>query len=504
MLYALLTAPFAAALIVSFGSGRDGHACSRTGILLSLAIAALGVPLITCMPNQSLSHDWFTLWGTGASVHFSLSADGLSAWLVQLVTFLTPVAILASKDLAAERMREFVATVLVMEGLMIAALLASDLVLFYISFEAMLIPMLILICLFGGQDRRRAALQFLLYTMFGSIFMLVGIWYIALKLGTTDIARVSMQMVLLPTSQQLPLFFAFALAFAVKVPLFPLHGWQARAYAEAPSGGALLLAGAMAKLGTYGFLRFVLPFFPALSGEYAWLFITLGLISVLYGALMAISQSDVKRMLAFSSLSHLGLIVVGIFSFSATAASGAAVQMVAHGLSVAAMFLLVGYLENRASKREIMSYGGLANRAPLFATCFVIAALATAALPGTANFAGEFMLLFGIFRALPKWVAAAAGLSTILGAIYLLRVVQRWLYGPVQPGVERIHDLNSREFIAVAPLLVLAFVFGMYPAPIARQAGKVAEQLTSRARERAIGAAEHKPADTAEVAHAGR
>jgi len=365
-------------------------------------------------------------------------------------------------------------------------------VVFYMFFEAMLVPMLVLIALFGGAERRSASLWFFLYTMFGSIFMLVAIWWLAWKTGSTELARIIVDLPGLKASGQLTaagecwLFAAFALAFAVKVPLVPFHSWQAKTYSETPAGGAVLLAGVMAKIGVYGFLRFVLPMFPGLCAEYAHVFVWLGLIGVVGGALVAMAQDDVKRMIAYSSLSHLSLVMVGIFSFHQAALAGVPVQMVAHGLSVAALFLLVGYLEARSSSRGIDDFGGLADRTPIFAVLFVITALASAALPGTANFIGEFMLLFGSFLGLGFTVALIAGLSVILTAVYLLRLVQRWLYGKRHPSLDRLPDLGAGEILAVVPLLLASFFFGFYPKPINDQSVPVVVELARPAREAAV------------------
>ncbi len=498
LLYALLIAPIVAALITVFASGKDGESSFRVGLLLSILVALLGLPLITCMPVLDVSLPWFTLWGTNATVHVHLACDGLSAWLIQLVTWLTPVAILGSRRLVGDRMREFATALLTMEALMIGALLAQDLVLFYLFFEAMLIPMVVLIALFGGAERRSASLWFFLSTMFGSVFMLVAIWWLAWKTGSTELARIIADLPALRESVQLTaqgelwLFFAFVLAFAVKVPLVPFHSWQAKTYSETPAGGAVLLAGAMAKIGLYGFLRFVLPMFPTLSAEYAPVFVVLGLIGVVGGALVAMAQDDIKRMIAFSSLSHLSLVMVGIFSFHPAALAGVPVQMVAHGLSVAALFLLVGYLEARSSSRGLDDFGGLAGRAPIFAVLFVITALASAALPGTANFVGEFMLLFGTYLGLGFTVALIAGISVILGAVYLLRVVQRWLYGKRHPSLDRLPDLGAGEVMAVVPLLLASFFIGFYPRPINDLAIPVVVELARPAREAAAALSEKK------------
>ncbi len=490
MLYLLLASPFVAALVVCLAAGKDSDANFRFGLVLSLAIAVLGLPLVA--PGLAyagmfapVSLSWFPLWGTGATVHLSLASDGLSGWLIQLVTWLTPIAILGSRRQVGSRMREFIACVLAMEALMIGALLARDLVVFYLCFEGMLIPMVVIIALFGGIERRAAALWFFLYTMLGSIFMLVGIWYIAWMIHSTDLRTVIDGMFAIPAKAQQLLFFSFALAFAVKVPLVPFHGWQPRTYSETPGAGVVLLAGAMAKIGVYGFLRFVLPIFPALSAEWAHLFIVLGAIGTVGGALVAIAQDDAKRMLAYSSLSHLGLVMVGIFSFSPVALNGAAVQMVAHGFSVAALFLMVGYMEARAQTVGLDDFGGLANRMPVMAVMFVLAALASAALPGTMNFIGEFQLLLGIFLGIGLWTAAFVGLSVILGVVYLLILIQRWFYGKVQghsgQDPAQMTDVSPSEALAVLPLLLASFFFGFYPSPISTQAGKVAEELGAAA-----------------------
>ena len=480
LLLALLLAPLLAAVVTFFASGKDGDASFRLGLFLSLAVAALGLPLVTCAQNLSVTLPWFTLWGTGAEVKLALVSDGLSGWLIQLVTWLTPVAILGSRGAVKERARDFIASVFVMQALMIGALLSRDLVVFYLCYEGMLVPMVVIICLFGGDDRRTSALWFFIYTMLGSVMMLVGIWYLAWKLGTTDLGAITAGVQTLPANVQCWLFWAFALAFAVKVPLVPLHGWQARTYAETPGAAVVLLAGAMAKIGGYGFLRFVLPIFPAQSAEYASVFIVLGLIATVGGALVAIAQDDAKRMLAYSSLSHLGLVIVGVFTFEQVALNGAAVQMVAHGLSIAALFLLVSYIENRTKSYGLDDFGGLITQTPVLGFLFIVAALASAALPGTMNFVGEFELLLGMYATNP-WIAAIAGISVILGVVYLLILIQKWFFGKAR-STETLTDLSAGEALAVVPLLIASFVFGFYPAPVSSQAGLVAENLGAAAR----------------------
>ena len=506
MLLALFSAPLLAALATVFASGKDGDAAFRLSFFFACTVALLGLSLIIAPASYwpPISIPWFTLWGTGATVHLSLASDGLSGWLVQLVTWLTPLALLGSRKAMGERMRDFAVAVLVMEALMIGALLARDLVVFYFCYEGMLVPMLVLIALLGGTERRSAALWFFLYTMLGSVFMLVGIWFLAWKMGSTDLATLvagigSMRELTATFSvidfelfgqqwrffQATPmglLFLGFLLAFAVKVPLVPLHSWQEITYAEAPAGAVVLLAGAMAKIGVYGLARIVLPLFPVEVAAAANTIMVLGLIGVVGGAFIALAQDDVKRMLAWSSLSHLSLVVIGLFSLAPAALAGVPVQMVAHGLSVAAIFLLAGYLEQRAMACGLDDFGGLADRMPVFAVLFVVAALASAGLPGTANFAGEFLLLLGTWQSFGPLVTALAGLSVILSAVYLLRVVQRWLYGSRPAHLDRLEDLGPGEALAVVPLLIVTILFGFYPAPITSQAGPVMESLAAPAR----------------------
>ena len=485
-LLALFLAPLVAAGLVFFASGKDGAATHRLGTILSLAIALFAVPLVTCMPGGSFSVPWFTLWGTGAVINFTLASDGLSGWLIQLAAWLTPVAILAAGKQMDKGMRQFVAAMLIAEAFIIGALLARDLVVFYLCYEAMLVPVLVVIALFGGEDRRSAALWFFIYTMAGSVFMLAGIWYLAAALGTTDLTQVINGLMAPPTDHAAAmltgkakfwLFVGFVLAFAVKVPLPPLHAWQARTYAEAPGPAVVILGGVMSKLGIYGFLRFVLPMFPAQCAQYADVFVILGLIAVVGGALVAIAQDDAKRMLAYSSFSHLGLVMIGVFSFDQAALAGVPVQMIAHGLSAAALFVLVGAIEARSGSYGLEDFGGLANQAPLFAVLFTGAALASAALPGTMNFAGEFALLLGAFRGLGLLVTGIAGLAVILGAVYILILLQKWLYGKGRPDAKPISDLSAAEALPVAGLLAASVVFGFWPAPVANAAGPVCQQL---------------------------
>ena len=478
LLLTLLAAPVLAAVLTAF-AGPDSASQRRLGLLLSFAIAGLGTALLWGQP-AAVDIPWFTVWGSGATIHLSLASDGLSAWLVQLVTWLTPFAILGATGAVRERMRVFTTAVLAMEALMIGALLARDLAVFYICYEGMLVPMLVLISVFGGVERKAAAMRFFLYTMLGSVFLLVAIWWLAARLETFDMARIATGVATLSDGERGWLFWAFVLAFAVKVPVIPLHGWQASTYAETPGAAVALLAGAMAKVGVYGLIRLVLPIFPEESAAWAWLFIGLGVAATVGGALVAIVQDDAKRMIAYSSLSHLGLVVAGIFTFETAALQGAAVQMVAHGLSVAALFLLIGFLEARTRMYGLDDFGGLAARTPRLAVLFVAAALAAAGLPGTANFVGEFLLLLGLYQdqgpVVGLVVAAVAGLSVVLTVVYLLILIQRWFFGDRTPAAgDTITDLRPSEVLSVAPLLAAAFVLGCWATPITSTAGAAAD-----------------------------
>ncbi len=493
-LFALLAAPALAAVATAFSAGSSGSdagpqavATRRFSLFLATAVAVLVTwglwPALvgSSVPEAALA--WFRVPGGDAVVRLAFSADGLNAWLAMLVVWLTPVALLGAGASVKERMRDFAVCVLAMEALMLGALLASDLVVFYLCFEGMLIPMVLITWMFGGADRRGAALSFVLYTMAGSLPLLLAIWWIARATGTLEIALLPAAIGKLGAQEQALLFFAFVLAFAVKVPLPPLHGWQARMYAETPGAGVVLLAGAMAKLGVYGLIRFVLPFFPALSADYATLFIILGLIATVGGALVALSQDDAKKLLAFSSLSHLGLAVIGVFTFQPAALTGVVVLLVAHGLSVAALFLLAGYLESRTGNTGVDDFGGLANRTPILAILFVVAALASAAMPGTLNFIGEFQILAGAWKTCP-WIAVVAGVPVILGAAYMLILVQRWFYGRQPKGLAadaRLVDASPAEALAVAPLLIASLVLGFWPAPVASSAGPVATTCAAEA-----------------------
>ena len=468
MLLALLIVPFVAAGLMMLASGRDVTAALRLSLSLA-GVILLGSLYLAVGPDVSLKHAWFSLPSSGAETFFALEWDGLSRWLVVLVTALTPIALLGGRGACGDRLREFAAGIFMIQGCLIGAFLAADLVLFYLFFEAMLIPTAILVALFGDADRRQAIMRFVLYTMAGSALFLVAIWYMVAQIGTSYLPDMIAQRDMLPVESLPWLFVAVCFAFVVKTPLYPFHSWQVPIYGTCPAGIAVLVAGVMAKLGPYGFLRIVLPLFPEHSQQYQWAFIILGLIGVVGGAAMALVQSDLKKILAYSSLSHLGLMIIGVFAFDQAAASGAVLQMIAHGLVAAALFLLVGGLEQRTGSRQIQDFGGIAQQAPLMAVIMVATALAAVALPGTAAFAGEFLLLAGTYNGLSTALSGTqlvivfilAGSGLILGAGYTLRVIQRVTYGPL--GAHKIDDVNRVEGVALGGLLAASLFLGIRP-----------------------------------------
>lgn len=470
MLHALIVAPFAAALIAAFISSADAaDTARRWGLLASLVIAGLAV-LTLGNGSEVVSSSvipWFSLWGGEGVVTWSLQADAISTWLVYLTVFALPVVLLAGSAWAGEHFRDVVIGLFAMQGAVLGCFLAADLVVFYIFFEAMLLPVLILVARYGDDDRRGAAMQFFLTTMLASVGMLVAIWYMGMTFGTTRIPELIAAFRDSPDAQSLHTAAAwcaaaFMLAFAVKLPMVPFHSWQARIYAAAPIMVSALLAGVMAKVGMYGFIRLVWPIFPEQVAMWTPLLLTLAVIGVIWGALVALLQTDLKRLLAYASLGHLSLIMVGLLMREETAFAGVVVQMVAHGLSVMALFLVVGALEFRRGSRSIEDFGALAQRAPLLATLLIGSMLTAVAMPGTASFAGEFLILLGV--AISEHgslvLVGVVGLSLILTAAYLLRVVKAVAYGPQGPA---LGEARASEAVAIAALLLASLVLGLAP-----------------------------------------
>lgn len=472
----VLAAPLVAAFLTFFLSGRDAASTLRTALLLAVAVAAATFPILSAGTATTSVHTWFQLPILGTSIRWGLASDGLSAWLLVLTSILVPAALLSAPAVVGEKIREFAAAVFLLQTAIYGALLSVDLFQFYGFFEAMLLPATILIALFGGRERRRAASMFLIFSLAGSAPLFVAIWYLAtapVVMGQrVSMDFVSLQAIIAGLSPQvrLWLFGAASLAFLVKLPAVPVHVWQADAYSEGPAPGSALLTGVMAKIGLYGFLRIVIPLFPVESAAFANVFVVIGIVTLLFGALLALRQREARRVLAFSSLSHLGLGLAAIFTFRPEAISGAIVLMVAHGLSAAALFFLVGIAETWSRSRHVDDFGALARRAPLFAVLFALAALASVGLPGTAGFVAEFLLIFSLWKAFGLLVAAVAGITLILSAAYTLRLVQKLLFGVCAEKDPAPTVFPAAAAWAVAPLLVALVFYGFQPGPILKAA----------------------------------
>lgn len=416
---------------------------------------------------------WISLPRLGIAHHMGI--DGLSVFLVLLTTFLTPIAILSSFTAVQEKTRIYYALLLLLETGMTGVFVALDLVLFYVFWEVMLIPMYLLIGVWGGSNRIYAAVKFILYTMAGSLLMLVGIIYLYSITGAENfsllsiMAKLSAKQPALSLSQEYWLFGAFFLAFAIKVPLFPFHTWLPDAHVEAPTAGSVLLAGVLLKMGAYGMLRFCLPLFPQASVDFAPLISVLAVIGIIYGALVSMVQPDLKKLVAYSSVSHLGFVVLGIFTFNIQGIEGASYQMLNHGLSTGALFLLVGVIYERRHTRLIEEFGGLAHQMPLYAAVFMIITLSSIGLPGLNGFVGEFLVLVGTFIA-SKTLAAFAVTGVILSAVYMLWMYQRVHFGELnREENHRLLDLNGRELACLVPIIIMIVWMGVYSNPFLRR-----------------------------------
>lgn len=427
-------------------------------------------------------------WIEAINANYHIGIDGLSFWLVLLTTFIMPIAVLSTWHAVEKRPTAFYVFLLLLESAMIGVFVSIDLLVFYLFFEASLIPMFFLIGIWGGENRIYAAVKFFIFTALGSLLMLVAIISLYFAYadqtglgGSFDLVAIlnamrSGNLVLTQTAGTL-MFFAFALAFAIKVPLFPFHTWLPDAHTEAPTAGSVILAAVLLKMGTYGLMRFNFTLFPDESREWAWLFITLAIIGIIYGALVAMVQPDVKRLVAYSSVAHMGFVILGMFSFTEWGMQGALFTMLAHGVSTGALFLLVGFIYERRHTRKISEFGGLANVMPVYTTIFVITTMSSIGLPFLNGFVGEFLIMVGMFKSqvlsvtdTVNWNYVAtmfAGTGVIFAAVYLLWMVQRVFFGKVTNEKNRVlSDLTSREILLIAPLVFLMVYMGVYPKPI--------------------------------------
>ncbi len=423
---------------------------------------------------------WIPQWG----IEWYLGIDGISLFLVLLTTFLTPLVVLSSWGDVHSKVKEYFICILVLETGMLGALLSLDLFLFYVFWEVMLIPMYFLIGVWGGDQRLYATMKFVVYTMTGSLLMLIAILYCAWEVkqatGSFSFAYERIQGLRMPVDTQVLLFGAFGLAFAIKVPLFPLHTWLPDAHTQAPTGGSVILAGVLLKMGTYGFLRFAIPLFPAAVSTYAPWIVALAVIGIVYGALVATVQPDMKRLVAYSSVSHLGFVMLGLFALTPTAVTGSVYQMLNHGLSTGGLFLCVGMMYERRHTRKIADYGGLWGVVPRYAAVFLVVMFASAGLPALNGFVGEFLIMVGAFPSWP-WATAIATSGVILGALYLLWMYQRVIFGPVTHDANRhLTDLTRREWAVIIPVIALCVLMGVHPTPFLKRMQPSVELALSR------------------------
>ena len=416
-------------------------------------------------------------WIPAFNINYHLGVDGIAVPLILLTSFITVIVVIAAWEVIEKRVAQYMASFLIMSGLMIGVFSALDAILYYVFWEAMLIPMFLVIGIWGGPNRVYATIKFFLYTLLGSLLMLVAFIYLFLSTGSFEI--VDYYNYQMPLNVQVLIFLAFFVAFAVKIPMWPVHTWLPDAHVEAPTGGSVVLAAIALKLGGYSFLRFAMPIAPDAAHYLSGFMITLSLIAIVYIALIALVQKDMKKLIAYSSISHMGFVTLGFFIFNNLGLEGAVVQMISHGFISAAMFLCVGVLYDRMHSRQIESYGGVANTMPMFAAFVVLFAMANSGLPGTSGFVGEFMVILGAIQ-LNFWYAFLASFTLIFGAAYTLWMVKRVFYGEIaNENVAALKDINKREFLILAILAIAVLAVGIYPQPLTDMTNASVTQLLS-------------------------
>jgi len=469
-------------LILSTGGDRNAQLARKIALGFSVGTFLLSLSIYADFDINTASMQFVERyrWIEALHIQYFLGVDGISMPLIILTTLLTIIVVIAGWEVITKRVAQYMASFLIMEGLMIGVFSSMDAILFYLFWEAMLIPMFLIIGVWGGSNRVYAAIKFFLYTLVGSLLMLVAIIYLYFTSDHTfNIA--SFHATPLTYATQVLIFLAFFAAFAVKVPMFPVHTWLPDAHVEAPTGGSVILAAITLKMGAYGFLRFSIPITPDASSELAIWVIGLSLIAVVYIALVALVQRDMKKLIAYSSISHMGFVTLGFFIFDSQGMEGAIVQMISHGFISGALFLCVGVLYDRMHSREIDSYGGVATTMPVFSMFLVFFAMSNAGLPGTSGFVGEFLVILGSFR-VNGWYAAVAGLTLVLGAAYTLWMIKRVVYGEItNEKVKALVDVNGREKIVLGVLAVCVLGLGVYPMPLLEVMHSTVENLLEHA-----------------------
>ncbi|PLX95025.1 MAG: NADH-quinone oxidoreductase subunit M [Desulfuromonas sp.] len=467
--------PLLGMIIVLMLPKNNGGLLKGATLVFTLITFAISLPLAfdpIFKTSGGMHYTEFAEWISVANyfqMNYSVGIDGISLWLVMLTTFIMPIAVLSTWQAVTTNVKGYMALMLLLETAMLGAFISLDLFLFYIFWELMLIPMYFMIGIWGGANRIYAAVKFFIYTAVGSLLMLVAIifiYYSAVNSGM-DISGFSIMdfyNLSLDPELQKWLFLAFAFSFAIKVPMFPVHTWLPDAHTEAPTAGSVILAAVMLKMGTYGYVRFAMPLFPEATQMYLPYMAALAVIGIVYGALVAMMQKDVKKLVAYSSVSHLGFVMLGIFALNTIGISGAVLQMINHGISTGALFLIVGFIYERRHTRLISEFGGLSKQMPVFAVIFMIVTLSSIGLPATNGFVGEFMILLGAFQSELRWFAVVATSGVILAAVYMLWMFQRVMFGKLDnPKNQVLKDLNLRELCVIAPLLVFVFWIGVYP-----------------------------------------
>ena len=452
-------------LLLALGRDDNPGVARWLALVGSVASFLVTLPLISGFDRSSaaLQFQEKMPWIERFNVHYHLGVDGISVWFVLLTAFVSIIVVVAAWEVITQRVAQYMGAFLILSGLLVGVFCAADGLLFYVFFEATLIPMYIIIGVWGGQRRVYAAFKFFLYTLAGSLLMLVALVYLYHASGSFEIA--AWHKLPLGMQAQALLFFAFFAAFSVKVPMWPVHTWLPDAHVEAPTGGSVVLAAIMLKLGGYGFLRFSMPIAPDASREYAWFIIALSLIAVVYIGLVALVQRDMKKLVAYSSIAHMGFVTLGFFIFNELGVSGGLVQMISHGFVSAAMFLSIGVLYDRVHSREIAAYGGVVNTMPKFAAFALFFTMANCGLPGTGGFVGEWMVILGTVSA-NFWLAAIAATALIFGAAYSLWMYKRVYFGEVaNDHVRHLSDINAREFGIMAALAIATLWMGLYPKP---------------------------------------